>query len=40
MKVARDDGLEVIRKGQKELVSLVPWHGERAHPMKIVTRRT
>jgi predicted small metal-binding protein len=35
LKVACDDGFEVISKDQKELVSLVQWHGEHAHHMKM-----
>lgn len=35
LKVACDYGFEVISKDQKELVSLVQWHGEHAHHMKM-----
>ncbi|MCI4334778.1 MAG: hypothetical protein L3K04_04030 [Thermoplasmata archaeon] len=31
MKVACEDGFEVVTKDQKELVSLVQWHTEHAH---------
>jgi predicted small metal-binding protein len=31
MKVACDDGFEVITKDQKELVALVGWHVKNAH---------
>jgi predicted small metal-binding protein len=31
LKVACDDGFEVVSKDQKELVSLVQWHGKHAH---------
>jgi len=34
MKVACEDGFEVVTKDQKELVSLVQWHGEHAHHKK------
>lgn len=35
LKVACDDGFEVVSKDHKELVSLVQWHGEHAHHMKM-----
>ena len=31
MKVACEDGFEVVSKDQKELVALVQWHGQHAH---------
>ncbi len=31
LKVACDDGFEVITKDQKELVSLVQWHTKNTH---------
>jgi hypothetical protein len=31
MKVACEDGFEVISKDNKELVALVQWHGQHAH---------
>jgi predicted small metal-binding protein len=34
MKVACNDGFEVVTKDKKELVSLVQWHGEHAHNKK------
>jgi predicted small metal-binding protein len=31
MKVACDDGFEVVTKDQKELVSMVQWHTQHTH---------
>lgn len=31
MKIACDDGFEVVTKDKKELVALTQWHGEHAH---------
>jgi hypothetical protein len=31
MKVACDDGFEVVSKDQKELVAMVQWHGTHSH---------
>jgi predicted small metal-binding protein len=31
MKVACEDGFEVVTKDEKELVALVQWHGQHAH---------
>lgn len=35
MKVACDDGFEVVTKDQKELVALTQWHVEHAHHKKV-----
>lgn len=35
MKVACDDGFEVVTKDAKELVALVQWHGQHAHHKSI-----
>lgn len=34
LKVACDDGFEIVSKDHKELVSLVGWHLEHTHKMK------
>lgn len=31
LKVACDDGFEVVSKDQKELIALVQWHGQNSH---------
>jgi predicted small metal-binding protein len=35
MKVACEDGFEVVTKDQKELVALTQWHVENAHHKKV-----
>jgi hypothetical protein len=35
MKVACEDGFEVVTKDQKELVALTQWHSEHAHHQKL-----
>jgi hypothetical protein len=35
MKVACEDGFEVVTKDQKELVAMAQWHAEHAHHKKL-----
>jgi hypothetical protein len=35
MKVACEDGFEVVTKDQKELVAMTQWHVEHAHHKKV-----